>query len=68
MSNVVSLASRRKKPIPVETAGLPQPVQDMIYELYTWAHANDIDTESVTFKWELATIMAVLQGMLHKNV
>lgn len=71
MSNVISFAAAKKKKevvIPVETTkGLPQPVQDLVFDIYQWAHDNGVDTESHSWKWEMATITTVLQGMLHKS-
>ncbi len=71
MSNVISFAAAKKKKevvIPVETTqGLPQAVQDLVYDIYQWAHDNGVDTESYNWKWEMATITTVLQGMLHKS-
>lgn len=69
MSNIVSLrrkASPQTPQIPVISAS--EEAQDFILnELYMWALEKGIDTETTDFKYESATIMTVLQGMLWKK-
>lgn len=69
-SNVVAFQPRKTvDPVIVELPNnsLPSVVIDFIGEVYAWAQTQGIDTESIDFKYEAATIMTVLQGMLHKR-
>ena len=69
MSNVVAFAARKPKPVVVElpTNKAPDAVMDFITEdLYNWALSQGIDLESTDFKYESATIMTVLQGMMFR--
>lgn len=69
MSNVVAFAARKPKPVVVEmpTNSTPQSVMDFITgDLYNWALSQGIDLESTDFKYESATIMTVLQGMMFR--
>lgn len=69
MSNVLAFKARKPKPIIVEMPinSTPQPVMDFITEdLYNWAICQGIDLESTDFKFESATIMTVLQGMMFR--
>lgn len=57
-------------PILVEPTNInttPDPVKDMIYSIQEWALKNDIDIQTLDFKYEAATIMSVLQGMYFKR-
>jgi len=68
MNNIVAFRPK-KAPIPevqlpVNTS--PSVVTDMIYYISEWAINNGVDIESINYKYEAATIMTVLQGMLHK--
>lgn len=73
MSNITSLAAVRKQrkaalppvvELPPATVSTTTEVQDLVYDIYSWANENEIDTESKTFKFGLASISATLQGML----
>ena len=69
MSNVVAFQARKPKPVVVEmpTNTAPQSVMDFITDdLYHWALSHGIDLESTDFKYESATIMTVLQGMMFR--
>lgn len=70
MSNVVSLASFRKPAPPVMELPNNNPPQEALSfvtdVLYHWALDNNIDIESHDFKFESATILTVLQGMLFR--
>ena len=72
MSNVVSLASRRKKvpvleiPVAVNNNAPPEAMEFVTQDLYQWALDNDVDLETHDFKYECATILTVLQGMLFR--
>ena len=65
--SVVSL--KIKKPRPVAPVVTPSDeAQDFIInELYNWAIEKGIDIETTDFKYQSATIMTVLQGMLWKK-
>lgn len=73
MSNVVSFSSAlRKKRAPVEVElptndVLPQATDFISDYLYHWAERQNIDTSSISFKYDAAVIMTVIQGMLKKN-
>lgn len=64
MSNVVCLATTKKDKVRKETK---EGVDSFIYELYDWCQNQGIDTTSEDFRWEAATIMTIIQGMLHKR-
>lgn len=73
-SNIVSLDDRRKKPVEVpadlpaiSASSLPPTLQDFVYSMYQWADASGMDTTTVDFKYQAATITTLLQGMLLKN-
>lgn len=69
MSKVVSLAAYRKPAPPVVELPTNRSVEAMEFiseYLYPWALANGVDLEGSDFKYESATIMAVVQGMLFK--
>jgi len=70
MSNVVAFKARKPKPTPIvemPTNSTPQSVMDFITDdLYNWALSQGIDIESTDFKFESATVMTVLQGMMFR--
>lgn len=70
MSKVVSLAAYRKAKTPVvelPTNNSPEAMDFIADVLYPWALDNGIDIESTDFKYESATIMTVIQGMLFRG-
>lgn len=70
MTNVVAL--RRPRPIQPPAPEVPvntphAEAKDFIVNyLYPWALDQGIDLEGFDFKFESATIMTVVQGMLHR--
>ena len=63
MDNVLTFPSASKKAEPVSS-----PEMDYITEsLIPWAEFNNIDTSSMQFKLNAATILTCLQGMLLNN-
>ena len=70
MSKVVSLAAYRKPAPPVvdlPTNTSPDAMDFISEILYPWALDNGIDIESTDFKYEAATVMTVIQGMLFRG-
>ena len=69
MSNIVAFKPKAEAPIeiPVPTNSTPGPVIDMIYDIQIWAQEQGIDITTLDCKYEMATIMSVLQGMVFKN-
>lgn len=58
MDNVIAFAKRK----PDEEQ---DPVRSFVYDiLIPWAEENGVDTSSQEFKFDAATIMTCLQGML----
>lgn len=69
MSNIVTFKPRKSAPkVELPTNQAPQEALDYIAGLYEWADERGIDTTTLDFKYEAATIMTVVQGMLSKNV
>ncbi len=68
MSNVVAFKPRPKPQPMVEipTNQAPLAVLEMMGTIAQWAADMGVDTDTLDFKFEGATIMTVLQGMLHK--
>lgn len=68
INNVVNLrVPQRKKPEP-PIPSAPLEAQAFVTDiLYDWAIKNGIDIDTIDFKYECATIMTVLQGMLWKR-
>lgn len=71
MSTIVALKRKAQAPTPIEeiptTNTTPDAVKDMVYDIQIWALEEGIDITRLDFKYELATIMTVLQGMVYKN-
>ena len=71
MSNIVALKRKVQAPNLIEKIptnnSTPTPVLDMVYDIRVWALEEGIDINTVDFKYEMATIMSVLQGMVFKN-
>lgn len=62
MSNVVGLTTKKKmKNKPDDKA------QTFISEFYDWAVKNGIDTTTTEFKWDAATVLTIVRGLLHKK-
>lgn len=68
--SIVSIASYRKPPQPqspvIENRPPETAMKFVTEELYSWALDQGIDIESTDFKFESATILTVLQGMLFR--
>jgi hypothetical protein len=63
MDNVLTFPTASKKAEPVSN-----PAMDYVSEsLIPWAEFNNIDTSSMQFKLNAATILTCLQGMLLNN-
>lgn len=65
---IIAFKPRPKPPAMIEVPinQTTQPVMDMIMQLTQWAYDMGVNTESTDFKYEAATIMTVLQGMVHR--
>ncbi len=64
---IIAFKPRPKPPVvELPTNKAPDSVLMMIGSITQWAHDMGVDTETTDFKYEAATIMTVMQGMLHK--
>jgi hypothetical protein len=70
MNNVVAFRAK-PKPINIEPEPavneLSQPVKDQIWDIYLWAQAQGIDTDSLEWQYEMATVTTLLNGMVFRN-
>ena len=64
MSNVVGFATRKKEKVQ-EAKG--NDAQNFLSEFYDWARENGIDTETTRFKYDAATVLTVVQSLLHER-
>jgi hypothetical protein len=71
MSNVLAFRPRPKPPTVADLPLVNEPnsiaIDYITNYLYPWALEQGIDLNSIDFKYDAATIMTVLQGMLHKG-
>ncbi len=59
----------RPKPPVIElppTNHVPPSITTMVAKITQWAADMGVDVETTDFKYETATIMTVMQGMIHK--
>lgn len=70
MTNVVNIAAYRKPTTPQieelvsSSNDLPSEAIDFVHYLYEWAMLNNVNVQTLDFKYSAATITSVIQGML----
>ena len=62
MSNVIGLTKRKEE---VQPTG--DEAESFISGFYDWAVDQGIDTSTVEFKWDAATVLTIVRGLLHKG-
>ena len=68
MSNIVPLRTKKTIP-PVEiVTNVPgnEAKSFIMNEFFDWCHDNGVDVSGTEFKYASATILTVMQGLMHK--
>lgn len=65
MKNVVCLTTKRNEQ--TESPRETNEADNFISDFYDWAMKNGIDTTTIEFKWDAATVLTIVRGLLHKS-